>query len=35
MPANLFEHRVGGMFDDLKVTLPPRTAPGATNGPTG
>jgi hypothetical protein len=24
MPATLFEHRVGGMFDELKVTLPLR-----------
>lgn len=27
MPAELFEHRVGGMFDEVKVTLPSRTAP--------
>lgn len=30
MPASLFEYRVGGMFDDLKVVLPPlpRMTPG-------
>lgn len=32
MPATLFEHRVGGMYDDLKVTLPTRpVAPAPTN----
>jgi len=35
MPATLFEHRVGGMFDELKVTLPSRAAATPANSPTG
>jgi Family of unknown function (DUF6288)/Immunoglobulin I-set domain len=34
MSAALFEHRVGGMFEELKVTLPARAAP-APSAPTG
>jgi len=35
MPANLFEHRIGGMFDEVKVTLPSRAVLNSAANPAG
>ena len=35
MPAELFEHRVGGMFDDVKVVLPSRVVVSPASQPPG